>query len=213
MKCSLSTAVFAAGLTFASQAMADPMLWQNNSLTYLYGKNFAVDSGEDGREADIQQTITFEHASGWTWGDMFLFVDNIWYNGVSGSDGHTYYGEFSPRLSLGKITGQEMSFGPIKDVLLAATYERGESTDGVPNQNYLLGPAVDLDVPGFDRLAINVYYRKPDGTTGTVVGAVGGALLGRTIDTDGDRMTGTLLGGVAGALAGRAIEKGGNNCR
>lgn len=57
------------------------------------------------------------------------------------------------------------------------------------------------------------YCRKPDGTTGLVVGAVGGALLGRTIDTSGDRTAGTLLGGVAGALAGRAIERGGNSCR
>ncbi|GAB6389344.1 outer membrane protein OmpK [Stutzerimonas marianensis] len=156
MKRSLTTAAFAAGLILSGQAMAAPMLWQNNSLTYLYGKNFAVDAGE------IQQTITFEHASGWTWGDMFLFVDNKWYNGISGSDGHTYYGEFSPRLSLGKLTGTDLSFGPVTDILLSATYERGEGR----NRNYLLGPAVDLKVPGFDRLAINTYYRKPDGITG-----------------------------------------------
>lgn len=149
-----------AGSLLAAPAFAE-MHWQNNSLTYLYGKNFKVDAGE------IQQTITFEHASGWSWGDMFLFVDNKWYNGLSGNDGHTYYGEFSPRLSLGKISGTDLSFGPIKDVLISATYERGESqADGTPNQNYLLGPAVDLEVPGFDRLAINVYYRKPDGSTG-----------------------------------------------
>ena len=161
MKRSLTTAALAAGFILSSQAMAGPMLWQNNSLTYLYGKDFKVDAGE------IQQTITFEHASGWTWGDMFLFVDNKWYNGLSGSDGHTYYGEFSPRLSLGKISGADLSFGPVKDVLISATYERGESQDdGTPNQNYLLGPAVDLAIPGFDRFALNTYYRKPDGTTG-----------------------------------------------
>ncbi len=57
------------------------------------------------------------------------------------------------------------------------------------------------------------YCRKPDGTTGLVVGAVGGALVGRTIDTRGDRTGGTVLGAVAGALAGREIERSGSNNR
>ncbi len=56
--------------------------------------------------------------------------------------------------------------------------------------------------------------RKPDGTTGLVVGAVAGGLLGRTIDTGGDRTLGTVLGGVGGALAGREIERSGKrSCR
>jgi len=53
--------------------------------------------------------------------------------------------------------------------------------------------------------------RKSDGTTGLVVGGVAGALLGRTIDTRGDRSLGTLGGAAAGALAGRAIDRGGSN--
>lgn len=148
--------LLAGSLLSTADVYADnPLLWQNNSLSYLYGKNFKV-------EEPIQQTVTFEHASGWSWGDIFLFVDNKWFNGESGNAGHTYYGEFSPRLSLGKISGSDLSFGPIQDVLIGATYERGENR----NRNYLLGPAVDLNVPGFDRLGINVYYRKPDGITG-----------------------------------------------
>lgn len=55
--------------------------------------------------------------------------------------------------------------------------------------------------------------RKPDGTTGLVVGGVAGALLGRTIDTRGDRTIGTLGGAAAGALAGRAIDRGGSERR
>jgi uncharacterized protein YcfJ len=55
--------------------------------------------------------------------------------------------------------------------------------------------------------------RKPDGTTGLVVGGVAGALVGRTIDTGGDRTLGTLGGAAVGALAGRAIERGGSNNR
>lgn len=56
--------------------------------------------------------------------------------------------------------------------------------------------------------------KKPDGTTGAVVGGVAGALLGRTIDTRGDRTIGTLGGAVAGGLAGRAVERSGKRtCR
>lgn len=57
------------------------------------------------------------------------------------------------------------------------------------------------------------YYRDrrcSNGGTGTVIGAIAGGLLGRTVDTRGDRLGGTLIGGVAGALAGRAIDKSGN---
>jgi uncharacterized protein YcfJ len=57
------------------------------------------------------------------------------------------------------------------------------------------------------------YCRKPDGTTGLVVGGVAGALVGRSIDTRGDRTVGTLLGAAAGAVAGREIERGGSRCR
>lgn len=58
------------------------------------------------------------------------------------------------------------------------------------------------------------YCRKPDGTTGLVVGGVAGALVGRTIDTRGDRTVGTLLGAAAGAVAGREVERSGKrSCR
>ncbi|WP_174298613.1 glycine zipper 2TM domain-containing protein [Sphingomonas bacterium] len=53
------------------------------------------------------------------------------------------------------------------------------------------------------------------GTTGTIVGAIAGGLLGRTIDTRGDRSLGTILGLGGGALAGRAVERSGDpeRCR
>lgn len=49
--------------------------------------------------------------------------------------------------------------------------------------------------------------RRSDGTTGAVIGAVGGALVGRTIDTRGDRAGGTIIGAIAGGLAGREIDR------
>jgi len=55
--------------------------------------------------------------------------------------------------------------------------------------------------------------KRPNGTTGLIVGAAGGALLGRAVDTHGERSTGTILGAAAGALLGREVERGRYRCR
>lgn len=55
--------------------------------------------------------------------------------------------------------------------------------------------------------------KRPNGTTGLIVGAAGGALLGRAIDTRGERATGTILGAAAGALLGREIDRNRVRCR
>jgi len=56
------------------------------------------------------------------------------------------------------------------------------------------------------------YYRgdrcRNDGTTGTIVGAIAGGLLGReVVGRYGDRTAGAIVGAGVGALAGRAIER------
>ncbi len=53
----------------------------------------------------------------------------------------------------------------------------------------------------------NYYGRRCSGTTGTILGAVAGGLLGREVAGRGDRTTGAIIGGAAGALAGRAVNK------
>ncbi|WP_312931433.1 outer membrane protein OmpK [Pseudomonas sp.] len=152
----LNSLILAGGLLTCGASVAGDLLqWQSNSLTYLWGKNFKVNP-------EIQQTFTFEHADGWKYGDNFLFVDRILYQGKKDSNvgRNTYYGEFTPRLSFGKIFDQDLSFGPIKDVLLAMTYEFGEGD----NESYLIGPGFDLAVPGFDYFQLNFYKRTTDGS-------------------------------------------------
>lgn len=55
------------------------------------------------------------------------------------------------------------------------------------------------------------YCKRNDGTTGLIVGAVGGGILGNVIDGGHSRAVGTILGGVLGAVAGQAIERNANN--
>lgn len=55
--------------------------------------------------------------------------------------------------------------------------------------------------------------KRPNGTTGLIVGAAGGALIGRAVDTHGERATGTIIGAAAGALVGRQIDRSRVRCR
>ncbi len=133
--------------TVLSTPVSAEMLWSDFSLSYLYGSHYEL--GEDDREY-----ITVEHASGHSWGDNFLFVDR---NMDKGNGNSGWYGELSPRLSFGKITGKDLSFGPVKDVLLAGTWEAGEDFD-----NILYGIGFAFDVPGFRYFNVNFYKADND---------------------------------------------------
>jgi len=54
------------------------------------------------------------------------------------------------------------------------------------------------------------YCRRNDGTTGLVIGAIAGGLLGNSVRGDA---LGTLVGAGGGALLGQAIDRGNVRCR
>jgi hypothetical protein len=54
------------------------------------------------------------------------------------------------------------------------------------------------------------YCRRSDGTTGLVIGAIAGGLLGNAI---GGNALGTLLGAGGGALVGQSVDRGNVRCR
>jgi hypothetical protein len=51
------------------------------------------------------------------------------------------------------------------------------------------------------------YCKRSDGTTGLIIGGVGGALLGNVIDGGRHRAAGTLIGGALGALLGKSVDQ------
>lgn len=57
------------------------------------------------------------------------------------------------------------------------------------------------------------YCRRPDGTTGLVVGGALGGTLGAIIAPGGSEILGALIGGAAGAAIGSEVEKGQVRCR
>jgi hypothetical protein len=60
----------------------------------------------------------------------------------------------------------------------------------------------------------NRYYcKRDDGTTGLIIGGIGGGVLGHIIAPGGSKTLGTIIGAGAGALLGRAIDDGDVVCR
>ena len=57
------------------------------------------------------------------------------------------------------------------------------------------------------------YCRRSDGTTGLIIGAGVGALIGNSLDNGRSSILGTLIGGAAGAAIGREVDRGQVRCR
>jgi hypothetical protein len=57
------------------------------------------------------------------------------------------------------------------------------------------------------------YCKRNDGTTGLIIGAIGGGVLGNIIDGGRNRAAGTLIGGALGALAGKSIDQNSSDVR
>lgn len=57
------------------------------------------------------------------------------------------------------------------------------------------------------------YCRRPDGTTGLVVGGVAGGALGAAIAPGGSELLGALIGGAVGAAVGQQVERNEVRCR
>jgi nucleoside-specific outer membrane channel protein Tsx len=143
-----------APLAAASEAHAGAAIWQETDLEYLWGGNFKSLQTKTSTD-NSRSTITVEHADAWKYGDNYFFFDitnpEINRNGPKTS----IYGEISPRLSIGKITGKDLSAPYLKDVLFAGTLELGNGF-----HNYLYGLGLSLNLPKFSFADLNMYVRN-----------------------------------------------------
>lgn len=58
------------------------------------------------------------------------------------------------------------------------------------------------------------YCRKEDGTTGLLIGAAVGGLIGHEVaGRGGDRTLGAIIGAAGGAILGRSIDRSNSRCR
>ena len=90
----------------------------------------------------------------------------------------------------------------------------GDRGDWNPQDSYQRGNYRERRLSRNDRIYRGrdgrAYCRRSDGTTGLVLGALGGGVLANLI---GGGTLGTLAGAGGGALLGRSVDRGNVRCR
>lgn len=140
-----------AAFGFAAQA-AD---WSDTYIDYRYGTKFAEPFNPNVISKNI---INLSHVSGYKYGTNFfnaelLFSDDKDPSAFGSKDGaHDAYVLYRHTLDLGKISGNEYKFGPIRGIGFTAGFDVSSKTDAGYNsvrRMLVAGPTLMMDVPGF----------------------------------------------------------------
>lgn len=101
----------------------------------------------------FQQILTLQHASGWKYGENFFFVDMICCAGSPAN--RDIYLEWYPYMSLGSVTGKDLSWKRIKDFGPLGGLNWGAQAKFV---KIAPGFRVQLDLPGFSFANLDYLY-------------------------------------------------------
>ncbi|MFD2191975.1 hypothetical protein [Pistricoccus aurantiacus] len=148
----------ALALTVAASA-AQAMTWSDTAIGYRYGTQFA----EPGNDKDIEKhVLSLTHASGYAYGQNFFNLDMLQSDSndpANNSDDGALeaYLTFRTQLHYGKVFGNPLAFGPVKDMALTGGFDLNtKNTAFAPRKRLLLlGPTFKFDVPkGFVDLSL-----------------------------------------------------------
>ncbi|WNC72709.1 outer membrane protein OmpK [Thalassotalea psychrophila] len=164
----VATTVIASTALISATASAE--IWGNTEVQLqAFGELERVGTGGT---ADTT-IITFQHAGGWEYGDNFFFVDHSRYSVNDDAffpveDSSEFYGEWYSNFSLGAITGNDLSFGPVKDIGIVAGANFAPEVDSMW---VLPGVRFSLDLPGFAFAQIDVtsYIHQGGGSASSPV--------------------------------------------
>lgn len=155
-----------------SLAAAD---WSDTSMGYRYGTQFR-EPGIDGTVG--KNILQLTHASGWAYGSHFFNADLLMSDqsdpsnqGTSGAS--EVYVVYRGALSLGKLSGRPLAFGPVKDVSMTFGFDfNAKNTAFAPKKRFLVvGPTLNFKLQsGF--LDLGVWACREQNYNGIVGQAV-----------------------------------------
>jgi len=122
----------------------------------------------------------------------------------------------SAALALNPAPAQSFALPMVAPIQESAAFDRKRRDRRAYEQGYRDGRQ-DQRINGDTRIwrgRDNRYYcRRDDGTTGLLIGAAAGAVIGNQVAGGGDKTLGTILGGLGGAFIGREIDRDKYRCR
>ncbi|UXR64381.1 DUF5020 domain-containing protein [Bdellovibrio bacteriovorus] len=130
--------------------------WSQTNMQFLHGASYKK-PGDISYSATV---VTFEHLSQWDYGTNFFFFDITSPDTESST---SYYGEFSPAFSFGKMGVFTPPESFLKDVLLQLNFEIPQ---GPSRRVNLAGVTFEWKDIGFDYLATQFLYRDAMGIDG-----------------------------------------------
>jgi nucleoside-specific outer membrane channel protein Tsx len=155
MKPLRSAAFLLLAASTAASTAAHAADWSDTSLSYRYGSKFSEPyNGED----IVKHIVNFSHVSGYKYGKNFFSVDYLVSDendpSAAGakSGAHEAYAVYRHTLDMGKVTGANLAFGPVRGVGVTAGFDINSKTDAGYNSKkrmLVLGPTLMFDVPGF----------------------------------------------------------------
>jgi hypothetical protein len=154
----LATIIGVIGMSFS--LMANSADWSDTSIAWHYGTQFA----EPYNTNDISKNIlSLTHVSGYKYGTNFFNVDMLYSDtkdpsAINSTNGaQEIYIVYRNTVDLGKVSGSEFKFGPVKGLGITFGFDTNTKTDTGYNskkQMLVVGPTFMMDVPGFLNISL-----------------------------------------------------------
>nr|WP_300310297.1 hypothetical protein [Halomonas sp.] len=163
MKITPSRLAAISGLALACTSSVQAATWSDTFIGYRYGTQF---SEPENPEDVTKNILQISHASGYAYGQNYFNLDILQSGDEdpaenSDSGATEAYLAYRHQLHYGKVFGEPLAFGPIKDVALTAGFDLNTKNSAfAPRKRFVaVGPTLKFDLPaGF--LDVSLFYAR-----------------------------------------------------
>ncbi|MDB5990202.1 MAG: outer envelope protein [Herbaspirillum sp.] len=149
----IATWILTLGAATAVMQQANALEWSDTSVGYRYGNKFE----EPFNGQDISKHIVnLTHADGYAWGTNYLNLDILKSDKTDNNSTEAYL-VYRNTLDIGKISGKDLSFGPVSGAGLTLGFDWNTKNDpGYSSHKRMLvaGPTLMMKVPGFLNISL-----------------------------------------------------------